>query len=104
LLPQPRVGAVEQLLADVDEEAGEDVRKREGLLSDAQLRVRARIVEQTLEGPDRLPAGLGASEAELTLGIQRDDRLDRVRVLEGDDRIVSPIDHRHYGMGGPEVD
>src|SRR2546422_8284129 len=62
------------------------------------------LVEEPLEGPQHRPTRLASSEVQLALRVEGYDRGDGVRVLEGNDRVVPPIDHGYDRMGGAKID
>src|SRR5438067_1334637 len=62
------------------------------------------LVEEPLEGPQHRPTRLASSEVQLALRVEGDERGDGVRVLEGNDRVVPPIDHGYDRMGSAKID
>src|SRR5256712_1899964 len=62
------------------------------------------LVEEPLERPQHRPARLAAPEVHFAFRAEGDDGGDGVRVLEGYDRVIPPIDHSYDRVGGAEID
>ena len=96
---------------EVGKEADEDLQKRDGARADRDLRLEAGLVEEALEGTEHRPARqvaeggrLGAEGQGAVLMTRGHQRRDRLGSIEPDDRVVSPVDESHDGVGRAEVD